>query len=194
MNSNILLQHVMDYIDLEENEKAILTSKLKYKKYSKGQYLVQQGDVCNYSGFMISGCSKMFYLDADGNEHIINFAIKNWWTGELGSYISREPSDYNIQFVEDSELFLISIEDREELFKQLPKIERFFRILVENALVSAQRRIVQNFSLTAKERYIKFKHLYPTIEQQVPQYMIASYLGITKEFLSKIKGQIAHEK
>jgi CRP-like cAMP-binding protein len=194
MKTDALLAYISNYIDLTDDEKTVLISKVTYRKYLKGQFVVQQGDVCKESGFMLSGCTKMFYLDDDGQEHIVMFSIKDWWTGDLGSFIAQIPADYNVQCIENSEVIQFSYDKREELFKEIPKLERFFRIILEKALVASQKRIIRNFSLTAKERYLTFKRLYPTIEQQIPQYLIASYLGITKEFLSKIKSQIIFEQ
>ena len=121
------------------------------------------------------------------------FAIENWWTGDLGSFITQTPADYNIQSLENSVLTQIYYEDLEQLYIQIPKLERFFRIIIQKALVTSQKRIINNFSLPAKDRYLKFREQYPQIEQRVPQYMIASYLGITKEFLSKIRNQLIIE-
>ena len=193
METSALLTYIANHIDLTPAEEEILLSKVTYRKYLKGQYLLQQGDVSYNSQFVISGCTKTFFVDDDGNEHIVMFAIKNWWTGDLGSFISQTPSDYNVQCLENTEVVQFTYENRETLFKEIPKLERFFRIIVEKALVASHKRIIRNFSLTAKERYLTFKQLYPTIEQQIPQYLIASYLGITKEFLSKIKSQLVFE-
>lgn len=190
MNSKPLLDHFKKYVSLSNEEELLVLSKVTYRKYLKGQYIVQQGDVCKYVGFIISGCTKNFYMDDNGQEHIVLFAIEDWWTSDMGSFISQTPADFNVQCVENTELIQFSYEVNEELLSEIPKLERFFRKTVEHALVATQKRIIRNFSLTAKEQYIQFKQLYPVIEQRVPQYMIASYLGITKEFLSKIKSQL----
>jgi CRP-like cAMP-binding protein len=151
---------------------------------------VQQGDICSYSSFVVSGCTKTFYMDADGQEHIVMFSIEDWWTSDMGSFISQTPADYNVQCIENTELIQFSYDIIEELYLEIPKLERFFRKIIERALVASQKRIVRNFSLSAKEQYLLFKENYPKIEQRIPQYMIASYLGITKEFLSKIKSEL----
>jgi len=189
-----LLNYINKQVSLTDKEELILLSKVNHRKYLKGQYIVQQGDVCKYSSFVISGCTKMFYMDNDGQEHILMFSIKDWWTSDIGSFITQTPADFNVQCIENTELIQISFEDTEELYFKIPKLERFFRKIIERALVASQKRIIRNFSLTAKERYRIFRELYPTMEQRIPQYMIASYLGVTKEFLSKIKSQIALEK
>ena len=193
MDPKPLLDCFRKYISLSNEEELLLLSKVTYRKYLKSQYIVQQGDICKFTGFIISGCTKTFYMDDGGQEHIILFAIEDWWTSDLGSFIAQSPADFNVQCIENTELIQFSFDAIEELFIEIPKLERFFRKIVERAFVSTQKRIVRNFSLTAKEQYVQFKNMYPTIEQRVPQYMIASYLGITKEFLSKIKSQLLLE-
>ncbi|WP_111706792.1 Crp/Fnr family transcriptional regulator [Lutibacter citreus] len=194
MNSKPLLDYIKRYVNLTKEEESLLISKVSYRKYLKNQYIVQQGDICKITGFILSGCTKTFYLDESGQEHIVLFAIEEWWTSDMGSYISQSPADFNVQCIENTELIQFSYDTNEELLLKIPKLERFFRKIVERALVSSQKRIIRNFSLTAKEQYIQFKELYPTIEKRVPQYMVASYLGITKEFLSKIKSQLILEQ
>ena len=152
---------------------------------------MQQGDVCKSANFIVSGCTKMFYMDADGQEHVVMFAIEDWWSSDLGSFITQSPADYNVQCLEPCEVIQFTYENLEELYAEIPKLERLFRKIVERAFVASQKRIVRNFSLSAKERYQLFRTTYPKIDQRVPQYMIASYLGITKEFLSKIKRELA---
>ena len=185
-----LLNYIRSYVDLTKEEELIVISKVTYRKYLKGQYVVQHGDICKYSSYLISGCTKTFFLDEKGQEHIVMFAIEDWWTSDIGSFITQTPADYNVQCLDNTEVIQFSYHNQEELFQLIPKLERLFRKMLERALVSSQKRIVRNFSLSAKEQYIYFKTQYPKIEERIPQYMIASYLGITKEFLSKIKSQI----
>ncbi|WP_318543306.1 Crp/Fnr family transcriptional regulator [Marixanthotalea marina] len=178
------------YVSLTEEEKAYLDSKIVLRKYLKGQYLVQQGDICKYECYVVSGCTKTSYVDDLGQEHIIMFSIEDWWTSDMASFINQSPADFNIQFLENTELIAISHDVIEDLYKHVPKLERFFRQVVEKAFIASQKRVVRNLSMTAKDRYLFFKEQYPEIEQRIPQYMVASYLGITKEFLSKIKSQL----
>jgi CRP-like cAMP-binding protein len=187
------INYINEHVLLSKEEETVLLSKISYRKYLKGQYVVQQGDVCKYSGFVISGCTRTFYVNTDGIEHIVMFSAENWWASEIGSFVSQTPSDYNVQCIEDTELLQLSYNDQEELFIEIPKLERFFRLVLEKAFVASQKRIVNSFSLTAKEQYLQFKTVYPEMEQRIPQYMVASYLGITKEFLSRIKSQLISE-
>jgi len=194
MNNKPLLDYVKKYIDLTSEEEILLLSKINIRTYLKNQYIVQQGDVCKSVNFIITGCTKTFYMDTEGQEHIVMFSIEDWWTSDLGSFITQKPADFNVQCIENTQLIQFSYDNLEELYIEIPKFERLFRKIVERAFVASQKRIIRNFSLDAKERYKIFKTTYPKIDQRVPQYMIASYLGITKEFLSKIKSQLINEQ
>ena len=187
------ISFINKYVILTKDEETILLSKVSYRKYLKGQYVVQQGDVCKYSGFVISGCTRTFYVDDEGQEHIVMFSIEDWWASEIGSFVTQTPSDYHVQCIENTELIQLSYNNQEELFKKIPKLERFFRLILEQAFVASQKRIISSFSLTAKEQYLNFKTQYPKLEQRIPQYMVASYLGISREFLSRIKGLLNSE-
>lgn len=182
-----LLAHISSYVTLTKEEEELFFSKVKVKKYLKGQFVVQEGDVCMYQNFVLSGALKSFYMNNKGHEHIVGFAIENWWTGDLGSFLLQEPSTYNIQCVENCELAQISFQNMELLYIEIPKLERLFRIVIQRAYVASQKRIVNNLSLIAKENYLKFNEDYPQLVQRFPQYMIASYLGFSPEFLSKIR-------
>ena len=194
MNVQPLLKYINNYVSLTDAEVAFLESKITVRTYLKGQYVVQQGDVCKYECFVLSGCTKTFYVDKEGQEHILMFSIEDWWTADIGSFIDQTPADFNVQCLEHTELVMFSHDIIEELYAKIPKLERFFRQIIEKAFVASQKRIVRNFSLSAKERYVYFRNLYPKIEQRIPQYMIASYLNITKEFLSKIKSELIMEQ
>ena len=190
MNNKPLLIYINKFINLTVEEETILLSKIVNRNYLKDQYIAQQGDICKSVNFIISGCTKTFYMDLDGQEHIVMFSIEDWWTSDLGSFITQTPADFNVQCIENTQLIQFTYDNLEELYKEIPKLERLFRKIVERAFTASQKRIIRNFSLTAKERYQIFKKDKPKIDQRVPQYMIASYLGVTKEFLSKIKSQI----
>lgn len=188
------LNYVRQYISLDPDEETFLLSKARIKKYRKGQYVVQNGEICRYENFVLSGCLKTFYIDTEGQEHIVMFAVENWWTTDLGSFITQTAADLDVQCIEDTTLLQFSYDELEQLYISIPKLERFFRIIIQKALVATLKRLVNNFSLPAKDRYLQFREQYPQIEQRVPQYMIASYLGITKEFLSKIRSQLISDQ
>lgn len=189
-----LLNYIQNVVELTEEEIVVLQGRVKARKYLKNQFIVQQGDVCTSVNFVVSGCTKTFVLDDLGQEHIIVFAIENWWTSDLGSFIAQKPADYHIQCMENTVVIQFLYEDLQWLYQEIPKLNILFRTILEKALVASQKRIIRNFSLNAKDRYLAFKKLYPEIDRRIPQYMIASYLGITKEFLSKIKSQLILEQ
>ena len=193
-NFQPLLDYINRVIELTEEEEQKICSLISYRKLLKGQYFLQQGDVCKFSGFVVSGCTKTFFVDEEGQEHIVMFSVEDWWTSDMGSYISQKPADFNVQCLENTTLIQLSYENQEEILREIPKLERFFRLIIERAFVASQKRIVRNLSMSAKDRYLHFRNVYPMIEQRIPQYLIASYLGITKEFLSKIKSQLILEQ
>jgi CRP-like cAMP-binding protein len=189
-----LLDYIHKYITLTKEEEQFILSKINNRKFQKSDFIVQNGDLCHFENFVLSGCVKTYFIDQDGQEIIVMLAIENWWTSDLGSFISREPAKLNVQCVEKTELAQIHYNDLQELYQKVPNLERFFRLIIQQAFVASQNRIVRNYSEPAKERYLQFREEYAAIEQRVPQYMVASYLGITKEFLSKIRKQLLFEK
>ena len=156
-----LLDYINRIVALTEEEERILISLISYRKLLKGQYFLQQGDVCKYSGFVISGCTKTFYVDDEGQEHVVMFSIEDWWTSDMGSFITQKPADFNVQCLENTELIQFSYENQQQMMQEIPKLERFFRIIVQRALVASQKRIVRNMSMSAKDRYLFFRNEYP---------------------------------
>ena len=185
-----LIDHMRLHISLTDEEAATVVSKTRTRKFLKNQFVVQNGDVCQFESFVLSGCLKSFYIDDNGQEHVVAFAVENWWTGDLGSFITQKPAELNVQCLENCVLAQIHFSELQELYREVPKLERFFRLIIQNAFVAAQKRIIQNFTLPARDRYLQFREQYSNIEQRVPQYLVASYLGITKEFLSKIRSEM----
>ncbi len=188
-----LLIHIKKDIKLTESEEHYLQSKVVQRTFLKGQYILQAGDVCKNQTFIYSGKVRTFYLDNNGNEHIIAFGIENWWVGDICSFVTQTPAEFNTQCLEKTTVVQISYEDMEQLYDEIPKLERYFRIIIQTAYGNMSKRVIRNHSMTAKERYLLFINSFPETAQRVPQYMIASYLGITKEFLSNIRKQISEE-
>ena len=186
--------YISKIVNLSAEEMELVISCTTERKYLKGQYILQAGDANNKVCFILKGCVRTFYVDKDGNERIVFFGIEDWWTGDLGSLLSQKPADYNCQCLENSVIAIIPYNKVQELYDQIPMFERLFRIITEKAFVASQKRIIESFSLTAKEKYLQFRTRYPKIDQRVPQYMIASYLGFTPEFLSKVRSQIIAEQ
>ena len=164
------------------------------KKLRKRQYLLQEGDVCKYTAFVTKGILRSYTIDNKGTEHILQFAFEGWWMGDLYSFLTDEPSTYNMEAIENCELLLISKPSWELLLEKIPAFERYFRILIQNNLIATQQRLMGTLSETAEEKYLKLINNYSGCLQRVPQHMIASYLGITRETLSRIRGQMASRK
>lgn len=192
--SDLLLANIAKHISLNEKEKELFLSYLSTKKIRKRQYLVQEGEQSKYSAFVLSGCLRSYFIDANGFEHILQFAIEDWWIADMMSITTQKPGNLAIDALEDSEVLLLSRENQLKLFDECPKFERYFRIITENGMVSFQRRVLENISLPAAERYKNFAKRYPVMVQRLPQTQIASYLGITPEFLSKIRHQMMYQK
>lgn len=163
----------------------------QYKKLRKRQYLLQEGDVWKYNAFIVKGCVRTYSVDEKGNEHILNFAIENWWTGDRESLQNGTPSAYNIEALEDSEVILIAKADFDQLCADIPAFNNIINGILEKSFIASQSRIQTFLSLGAEEKYLKFLEKYPDLAMRVPQGMIASYLGITPETLSRVRKQSA---
>jgi CRP-like cAMP-binding protein len=190
----VLRSHIQKRITLTDAEFEKATTFFIPKKLRKKQFLLQQGDVSKSIAFVEKGCLRCYSVDASGVEHIVQFAIEDWWISDPYSGLTGQPSDYAIDAIEDSELLLLEIEARDHLLEAIPKFERLFRILLENRLVANQRRISSALGTSADERYLQFLKSYPAIAQRVPQSQIASYLGITPQSLSRIRRALTDRK
>ena len=188
--SQLFLTSLEQQISLTDTEKEIVLSLFKPKTLRKRQFFLQEGDVCKHSAFVLSGCLRSYFIDSNGFEHILQFAIEDWWITDMMSIITQNPSNLNIDALEESELLVISRENQTELLERVPKIEKYFRIKSENGLAHLQSRLLENLSLPAKDRYLNLLKKYPKIVERIPQKQIASYLGITPEFLSKLRHQL----
>jgi len=194
MDSSLILKNVARYIDLTPRESEFFLSLLEPKLLERKKVYLRAGAVCNYSAFVLSGALKSYTVDSQGKEHILSFTTRGWWMADLYSLLSRKPAILNIEAIDNTDVLLLSRRNQQLLYEEVPKFERFFRILVENALVANQQRLIDNMSVAAEERYLAFIKRYPDIPACVPQRSIASYLGITPEFLSKIRSRLARRE
>ncbi|HSI69484.1 MAG TPA: Crp/Fnr family transcriptional regulator [Gillisia sp.] len=188
---DFLFKKVNETITISEDEFEFAKTLFIPKKLRKKRFLLQDGDPCKYTIFVEKGLLRSYTIDEKGSEHILQFAMQGWWSADLYSFLTGEPSEYNIEALEDSELLLITKPSWDILLKEVPAFERYFRILIQNNLIVTQHRLMGTFSTTAEERYHKLLEDFPDISQRVPQHMIASYIGITRETLSRIRNQIS---
>jgi CRP-like cAMP-binding protein len=192
MKEEAIIKNISRHIKLDDEEKKYFESILHYKKLERGKVLLNYGEICKSEYFVIDGCLRNYSIDKEGKEHIIAFAPADWWTSDLYSYITETPAEHIIDALIPTEVFEIRKRDMEEVYQRIPKFERFFRILFQHSIVNQMSRIRQVMSVPAEERYKVFIKQYPGIYEQIPLKYIASYLGISPEFLSKIRNKIAH--
>lgn len=189
-----MYQPIFDYIQqygkevLTDQEKNIIQSAFHLKRLRKKQYFLEEGNVCTYTGFILTGAMRQFSVDDAGAEHILQLAIENWWVVDRDSYMNQTPSRYFIEAWEDTELLLLP-RPQLEVILQIPAIKGMFWQMSENNHIASQKRVDDTISLSALKRYENFQRLYPQIIQRFPQHIIASYLGITKETLSRARKQ-----
>jgi CRP-like cAMP-binding protein len=187
MPFELILNNISKYIHLTGQEKDVFTGVLTTKKLKRKAILLNEGEICKHSAFVVSGCLRGYTFDKNGIEHVLDFAPPDWWIADMYSLITQKPGTVNIEAIEDSEVFLLSKTAQEKLYVEIPKFERFFRILTEKAMVANQQRIIDNMSLTAQERYNIFCKRYPTLIDTLPHKQIAFYLGVTPEFFSRMR-------
>jgi CRP-like cAMP-binding protein len=185
---------ISEKITLLPRETGQLKTFFTPKKLRKRQYLLQEGEVCKFLAFTEKGLLRLYSVDDKGIEHMMQFAMEGWWIVDIYSFLTGEPSRYNIDAMEDSELLLLSHENFEAMMKALPVMERYFRILFQNNIIAKERRLESSITHGAEERYRQFEQTYPNFIRRIPLNLIASYLGITPETLSRIRRNLARKK
>lgn len=189
------LQPLLDYFDklipLNQMEKDLVQSKFHPHLFLKKQFVLQHGNVCEYFDFVVRGCLRLYKVDEKGVYHILQFATENYWMLDLASFHKRTKSVLDIDALEDSMVLRINYDDLLDLYIKAPKFDRIFRVLLENHFMQQQERIGQLFSSTVEERYQLFQETYPHLLSRLSQVQIAAYLGVTPEFLSRIRGRMA---
>jgi CRP-like cAMP-binding protein len=185
--SELLKANISKRVQISEEEWTAFLSLMKPKGLKKRELLLRAGDVCEYNSFIVKGCLRTFFSDEKDHEHVFQIGFEDWWASDLTSFVTGEKANYSIEALEDCELLVMHRNDYEPLLMKYPRFERFFRLLMQNAYVAAQRRTIDSMSLNAERRYLDLIRKYPTMEMRVAQHNIASYLGITPEALSRIK-------
>ncbi|WP_312395539.1 Crp/Fnr family transcriptional regulator [Chryseobacterium sp.] len=193
MSENIV-KNVTRFIELSEKEEKFFTNSLTLQTFPKKTVLLREGEICQFEGYIQKGCVRVYYLDDNGFEVTILFAIEDWWISDIASFQEQKPSRLYIETLEDSEIFMLNPTTKEKLLTEIPKFERVFRMLVQRNLSTLQNRLVNTISKAATDRYLEFIKVYPSIPQRVAQYYIASYLGVSKEFVSTIRKRLASKE
>jgi len=188
MAQELILNNIAKHVSLTQEEQSYFIGLLKMLQVTKKDFILTEGQLCKNISFVNSGTLRAFYNDKEGKESTIMFAVAGWWVTDMYCFINQLPAMLNIQAVAHSEIFQLQKTDLDKLYSKVPKFEKFFRIIMQNAYIREQLRIIQSLSLSAEERYNNFTNKYPEIANQVTQKQIASYLGITPEFLSAIRG------
>jgi len=190
MSFDLLITNISRRISLTAEEIDYFTSLLRSKSLATGEYLLREGEICKYETFVVKGCLKTYYVDENGFEHIIDFSIEEWWADDLYSLLTQTASRSYIKAIEDTDILQIGKSDLELLYQRVPKFERFFRILFQNAFITQREQINQALSASAEERYLLFMKKKPYAEKRFSQKDIASYLGVTPQFLSTLKKKL----
>lgn len=184
---SVLVDHIRRYVPLSEQEAALLEEYIEVREVKKKVFLLKEGEVCKANYFLIKGCCRSYFITEKDTEHVHLFAIENWWITDYASLERKTPSMFNIQTLEPSALAILHRDKQDVLFAVIPQLERYFRSVLEMALAAAHMRIKYIYSQSGYERYHHFNNSFPDFVQRIPQYMLASYLGFTPEFLSKIR-------
>lgn len=185
----LLRKHFNKYVQLSNEEFERSVTYFTHRKFKKHQYILQEGEISRYENYILSGCTKSFEVDEAGNEHIIQFGLEDWWVGDMYSYLTGTLSMLNIACLEDTEVLQITNENHDRMCSDIPKLERHFRKLVQNAYSNSIQRIYSSLSKPALQRYEEFIAKYPDIEKRISNNLIASYLGITPQSLSRLRSQ-----
>ncbi|MDT3404567.1 Crp/Fnr family transcriptional regulator [Mucilaginibacter terrae] len=191
---DVLLKHISEKVTLSEQDKALMSNYFVPKRLRKRQYLLQEGDVCKNITFVSKGLLRTYNVDDNGDEHMSVFGWEGWWISDFNSFLTGVPAMFNIDAIEDSEVLLLSRENYEAITLAIPVMDRYFRILYQNSIVTKERRLMSSVTDTAEEKYLRLSQSNPDMIERIPQNLIASYLGIAPETLSRIRKSLATKK
>lgn len=191
MDTDLILQNISRHVQLDRTETDFFISLLQTRKLKRKEFLLKQGDICKTENFIVKGCLRTYTIDDNGFEHIVMFGIEDWWVGDLYSFLTQSPATYFIDALEDTVVLQITKANLDKLYDRVPKFERFFRLILQNAFIAQQQRINQNLSFTAEQRYLDFVNKYPQLEQRLSQKQVLAYLGITPVFLSMLRRKLS---
>lgn len=187
MTHKTLIQNIEELVPLKDADILLIEEAFKPVYLKKKQFLFQKGDSSNHMRFIAEGCLKLYRIDDTGKEHILQFGIQGWWVNDLYAFLTQKPTTFFMQAITDSTVLQVHRDQLNKLYDKIHMMDRFFRIKTQHGYVALQERTINAMSQTAEERYIDFVKRYRIMEQQIPQYMVASYLGITPEHLSTLR-------
>lgn len=190
---HLLISHIRDHINLSATEAEFIEHQIPLKHFDAKTLLLKSGEIATASYFVKTGILRGYFTDDHLNEHVLQFACERWWIADLYSLLTQSPASLTIEVVEKAAVYVLDQNLKEVLYEKIPKLERYFRILTENALIAQQQRILFTMSLTAEERFKLFCSKYPGLIHRVPQKQVASYIGVTPEFFSKMKSKLLRD-
>lgn len=192
--TELLKKNIAEHISLSEYEINEFCDLFEQKIIPKKSFLLREGEVCKFEGFVMKGLFRVYHIDKNGEEQVLYFAMENWWITNIDSFTNETPSQLFIEALEESEVLVISKKNKEFAYSNLPKIEKLFRVMTQKTHVALQRRMIDNLSKTAELRYVEFADKYPQLIQRLSNVQVAAYLGITNVFLSNIRKKISLNK
>jgi CRP-like cAMP-binding protein len=190
MEESLLLKNIRTFVPISEQEWQFITSQSFERSFRKGEYFCREGEICRYTNFIESGSGRVFYIDTNGNEHVVQLGIRGWWISDFAGFTNQTKGLMNAEALEPTKVISFSYENFQAIYEKIPLFERFYRLLIQKAYASFQNRVLQNISMDAEQRYVEFCSKYPEMDASIPQKHIASYLGMSAEFLSKIKKRL----
>ncbi|HLO83364.1 MAG TPA: Crp/Fnr family transcriptional regulator [Chitinophagaceae bacterium] len=193
MDQELLLSNIRQYVPITDDEFQVIISFAVERKFSKGEFIHKEGDINRFTNFIQSGSARAYYIDKASYEHVVQLGIRGWWISDFASFITQKKGLLYVEALEPTVVTSFSFENFQMIYERIPIFERFYRLLIQKAYASFQYRVLHDMSMDAEERYLGFRDKYPEMDQQISQKHVASYLGMSAEFLSKVKKRI-HEK
>ncbi|MCC6412594.1 MAG: Crp/Fnr family transcriptional regulator [Saprospiraceae bacterium] len=194
MSYELIFNNFRRFIPLDEDDEKVIFPFLTPRVFKRGAFINAEGEINRYTNFITSGSARVFHLDPSGQEHVVQLGIRGWWISDYASFLSQQPGRLYTEALEPTEVISISYDNLELMFATLPKMERFYRLLIQRAYMAFQARMLNNLSMDAEARYLAFRDANPEIDTLISQKHIASYLGMSAEFLSKIKKRVLKSK
>lgn len=194
MPQELLLENIRNFIQLTPEEEALVLDRTTVRQFKRGDFLNNEGEINRFTNFIIKGSARVYYIEPSGHEHVVQLGISKWWVGDFPSFITQTKATMYTQALEPTEVMAFSHENLQSLFNEVPKMERFFRLLIQRAYASFHRRVLESLGMDAEQRYLAFRNAYPEMDMQISQKHIASYLGMSPEFLSTLKRRIVEKE